>query len=135
MRDVLIQRWSEMGEKIVTLAGEFPAGQYDERPTEAMRSFGEQLRHVAFWNDYAAESLAGGKPDGAANELPKAQFANRRQIVEALRGSFDRVATALAQGEPDPATAVSFLEHNGEHYGQLVVYYRLRGLVPPASRG
>jgi hypothetical protein len=29
---------------------------------------------------------------------------------------------------------VTFTEHSGEHYGQLVVYYRLSGLVPPASR-
>ena len=27
-----------------------------------------------------------------------------------------------------------FTEHNGEHYGQMVVYYRLNGLVPPESR-
>jgi len=32
-------------------------------------------------------------------------------------------------------TLVSFIEHGGEHYGQLVMYYRLNGLVPPASRG
>ncbi|MGA9383917.1 MAG: DinB family protein, partial [Candidatus Sulfotelmatobacter sp.] len=30
--------------------------------------------------------------------------------------------------------AYSFIEHSGEHYGQLVVYYRLSGLVPPESR-
>ena len=30
--------------------------------------------------------------------------------------------------------AYGFIEHSGEHYGQLVVYYRLAGLVPPESR-
>ena len=30
--------------------------------------------------------------------------------------------------------AWGFIEHSGEHYGQLVVYYRVAGLVPPASR-
>jgi len=30
--------------------------------------------------------------------------------------------------------AYGFIEHSGEHYGQLVVYYRLSGLVPPESR-
>jgi uncharacterized damage-inducible protein DinB len=30
---------------------------------------------------------------------------------------------------------ISFIEHNCEHYGQLVVYARLQGIVPPASRG
>jgi hypothetical protein len=31
-------------------------------------------------------------------------------------------------------TWLSFISHSSEHYGQLVVYYRLNGLVPPASR-
>jgi hypothetical protein len=30
--------------------------------------------------------------------------------------------------------AYGFIEHSGEHYGQLVVYYRVAGLVPPESR-
>jgi len=33
-----------------------------------------------------------------------------------------------------PGLWIGFLEHAGEHYGQLVVYYRLNGIVPPESR-
>jgi len=104
-----------------------------------VRAFGDQLRHVAFWNAYVGKTLRREEADGSANELPRDEFASKEAVVRALRGSFDEVGTALAQGEATPETAdldslVSFIEHGGEHYGQLVVYYRLAGLVPPASR-
>ena len=138
-RDALQARWTEVGEKLVTLAEEFPDDRYDARPTMDVRSFAEQLRHVAFWNDYAARCLRGEAADGAANELPRERYPTKRDIVPALRASFDAVGAVLATGHaaPDPTaqdTVVSFLEHGGEHYGQLVMYYRLAGLVPPASR-
>jgi len=136
MLDVLRTRWSEVGEKMLTLAREFPEERYDLEPAEGMRSFGEQLRHVAFWNDYAGKALRGETPDGAANTLPRGGHASRAEVVTALARSFDTVGKALAEGSkaPDLDTAVAFLEHSGEHYGQLVVYCRLHGIVPPASR-
>lgn len=138
-RDALQARWTEIGGKIVTLAEEYPEDRYDARPTADVRSFAEQLRHVAFWNDYAARTVRGEAADGDANELPRDRYPRKREIVTALRASFDDVNAALGNGRgaPDAAaqdTVVSFIEHGGEHYGQLVMYYRLAGLVPPASR-
>ena len=54
-------------------------------------------------------------------------------------GSFDDVAKEPAgmngsATKADANTMVSCIEHGGEHYGQLVVYARLAGIVPPASR-
>jgi hypothetical protein len=45
------------------------------------------------------------------------------------RGAVDERPT-----DADADTLVTFIEHAGEHYGQLVVYARLLGIVPPASR-
>lgn len=139
MREVLAARWNDVGDKLVALAEDFPEDRFDFRPSAGTRSFGEQLRHVAFWNEYAHDALRGLPLDGEANELPASRYATKPQIVEALRTSLDRVVTALrdetrAPRDSDHETMVSFIEHNGEHYGQLVMYYRLNGLVPPASR-
>lgn len=135
MREVLSRRWNEVADKMVDLAREFPEAAYDATPAAGMRSFAEQLRHVAFWNDYAAGTLLGERANGDANTLPRAGNATRAEVVAALDRSFGAVRRALAgAAEPDLDTAVAFVEHAGEHYGQLVVYYRLRGLVPPASR-
>lgn len=138
-KDVLIARWSEIGDKVVALAEEFPAERYDFTPVEGVRTFGDQLRHVAFWNAYVGKTLRREEADGAANELPREEFASKDAVVRALRGSFDEVGEALAGGKAAPDATdldslVSFIQHGGEHYGQLVVYYRLAGLVPPASR-
>lgn len=138
-RDILTTRWNELGQKLVTLAEEFPAGQYDHRPTAGVRTFAEQLRHIAFWNRYVEHTLLGKPADGEANELPAREYPSRAKIVAALRESFEGVTRALAKQGATPEGAVSdlllsFLEHNGEHYGQLVLYYRMQKLVPPASR-
>ncbi len=138
-RDILSARWNELGQKLITLAEEFPAGQYDSRPTAGVRTFAEQLRHIAFWNRYVEHTLAGKPADGEANELPAKEFPTRAKIVTALRESFAGVSRALLKQDtvPDAATTdllLSFIEHNGEHYGQLVLYYRMQQLVPPASR-
>ncbi len=133
-----IARWSEIADKIVTLAEGFPEDKYEYRPVPQVRSFGDQLRHVAFWNAYVQRTLHGEKPDGAANELSRDAYPTKADVVVVLRKTFAAVATELAKGAArdvaDLDTLVTFVEHNGEHYGQLVVYYRLNGLVPPASR-
>ena len=139
MREVLITRWSEIGDKIVKLAEEFPEAKYDARPVPEVRSFADQLRHVAFWNRYVEKTLRREEADGQPNELPRATYATKAKGVKALRASFDDGAKELGSmngkaSNTDADTMVSFIEHSGEHYGQLVMYARLSGLVPPASQ-
>jgi hypothetical protein len=138
-RDILKTRWTDLAAKLITLAEEFPAEAYDSRPAEGVRSFAEQLRHIAFWNRYVEQTLLVQPADGDGNELPAKEYATKARIVPALRASFVDVSTLLGglPKVPEAATAdllLSFIEHNGEHYGQLVLYYRLKRLVPPASR-
>jgi uncharacterized damage-inducible protein DinB len=139
MRDVLVTRWSEIGDKMVKLAEEIPEDRYEAKPVADVRSFADQLRHVAFWNRYVQKTLRREEADGQANELPKTSYPTKAKIVKVLRSTFDDVAKELtaANGSAtnaDADTMVSFIEHSGEHYGQLVMYARLNGIVPPASR-
>jgi hypothetical protein len=138
-RDVLLEHWSEIGEKVVKLAEEFPEDKYEFRPVAGVRTFGDQLRHVAFWNGYVAKKARGEKADGKQNELPKAEYATKASVVAALKSSLAEATALLKNGPATPSPKLidlwdSFTEHSGEHYGQMVVYYRLNGIVPPASR-
>ena len=135
--DMLATSWSELADKVVTLAKEFPADKFDSRPVPGIRSFADQLRHIAFWNDYVRKTLRHEEADGAANELPRDAYPTKAKLVPALRASFDGVTSEIktSKGTPDESTLLSFIEHTGEHYGQLVVYCRLNGIVPPSSRG
>ena len=136
----LIDRWEQVGQKLVTMAEAIPEDKLDYRPVPGVRTFGEVLRHVAFWNRYVADRAGGGRGDDTANELPKDTFSGKKQIVDTLKESTADALAALNKHESELSAEiaemlVTFIEHNCEHYGQLAVYARLNGIVPPASRG
>jgi hypothetical protein len=139
-RDVLLRHWTEIGDKVVKMAEEFPEQKYEFRPVAGVRTFADNLRHVAFWNTFVSKTVKGEKVDPKVNELPKADYPTKAAIVKALKSSLDEATDLLKKSPPSPSAKVSdlwvsFIEHSGEHYGQLVVYFRLNGIVPPASRG
>lgn len=136
---LLIGRWELTAAKLADLAREFPEDQYDAAPAEGVRTFGDVLRHVAFWNQYVAQTARGWKADDTANELPKAKCATKAQLIAALTESAGDALAALREqrgvlNAEQMTLAESFIEHTCEHYGQLVVYARRAGVVPPASR-
>jgi uncharacterized damage-inducible protein DinB len=138
--DKLIGRWEQVGQKLVTIAEEIPENKLDFRPVDGTRTVADVLRHVAFWNHYVADRTRGKMGSATANQLPESEFSTKEQILEALKRSNADCADALRELKsglnPEMAEMlVSFIEHNSEHYGQLVVYARLNEIVPPASRG
>jgi len=138
VRNKLVSHWEQVCNKIESLADAFPAQKYDLRPAENVRSVGDVLRHVAFWNQYVADRARGKKADDSTNELPKTKYSSKADVMAALKRSADDATKALRTSLPDSEIAemvLSFVEHNCEHYGQLAVYARLNGIVPPASRG
>jgi uncharacterized damage-inducible protein DinB len=136
----LIDRWEQVCQKFVALAEELPENKFEYRPVDDVRTFADVLRHVAFWNRYVADSARGRKGDDTANELSRDEFPTKAGSVEALKRSAVDATDAL-KGNPSGLSPemtemlVTFIEHNCEHYGQLVVYARLNGIIPPASRG
>ena len=136
----VIGRWEQVAQKLVALAEAFPESKFDFKPMEDVKSIAEVLRHVAFWNQYVADTARGNTADDTANELPKAKYPTKASIVNALQHSFSDATGALKEISPGLRpelleTLLTFIEHNCEHYGQLVVYARLNKIVPPASRG
>jgi len=147
VRQALLEAWNEIGNKLITMAEDFPEDRYDYRPVPEVRSFAEILLHVAASDRMLAELARGQKP-GPEN-LPRSQYPTRAKVVEVLRDAVRQGAAVLEQtddaglmrtvpffGRPTPlfAVALELIEHSGEHYGNLVTYYRLNHLVPPASR-
>lgn len=136
----LIDQWEQVCQKLVALAEEVPEIKFEYRPVANVRTFADVLRHVAFWNRYVADSARGKKGDGTANELPRDGYSTKTRIVDALKRSAADAADALKGNtsglSPEMAEmVVTFIVHNCEHYGRLVVYTRLNQIVPPASRG
>jgi uncharacterized damage-inducible protein DinB len=147
---VVLDTWNDVGRKLIAMAEDFPEDKYDMKPTPAQRSFADQLLHAAGANYYFTNVVLGQKPP--AGEDPKRdQYKTKADIVAFVKKSFSDGAKAIQlKGDAgmselvvDPFAhqqvrvsdlAYGFIEHCGEHYGQLVVYYRIAGLVPPESR-
>src|SRR5579864_9433477 len=146
----VLDAWNDIGRKLTAMAEDFPEDKYDFKPTPAQRSFAEQLLHMAGANYYFTNA-AMGKNDKVDENPKRDQYKTKAEIVSFVKKSFaDGAAATKAKGDKgltdnivDPFAnqyvrvsdfAYGFIEHCGEHYGQLVVYYRLAGLVPPESR-
>ncbi len=147
---VVVDSWNDIGRKLIAMAEDFPEDKYDFKATPAQRSFAEQLIHAGGANYFFTNAVTGQKAD-PEEMMKRDHYKNKAEIVAFLKKSFaDGAAAIQAKGDKglsemvvDPFAhqqyrmedlAYGFIEHDGEHYGQLVVYYRLSGLVPPESR-
>jgi len=140
--------WNDIGRKLIAMAEDFPEDKYDFKPTAAQRSFAEQLLHMAGSNDLFTAVAKGQKPvddedrahyktKAAVVAYVKQSFAEGAEVIQSKgdSGMMQTVASAESgQTFPLVVLAYGLIEHSGEHYGQLVVYYRVAGLVPPESR-
>ena len=146
----VLAQWNDIGRKLIAMAEDFPEDKYDFKPTPAQRSFAEQLLHAAGVNYYFTNVALGEKPPETENP-PRDQFKTKAELAAYVKKAFaDGAAAIQKKGDKgmselivDPYShqqtrisdyAYGFIEHSGEHYGQLVVYYRVAGLVPPESR-
>ena len=147
---VVLDSWNDIGRKLIAMSEDFPEDKYDFKPTPAQRSFAEQLLHAANAN-YFFTDPAMGKPMPKEEDPKRSDFKTKADIVAFVKKAFaDGAAAIEAKGDKgmsdllvDPFAhqqmrvsdmAYGFIEHSGEHYGQLVVYYRVAGIVPPESR-
>ena len=146
----VLEQWNDIGRKLIAMAEDFPEDKYDFKPTPAQRSFAEQLLHAAGANYFFINIASGQKPPDQEDPT-RAKYKTKADVVAFVKKSFDDGAAVIkSKGDAgmagmmvDPFEnkqvrvfewAYGFMEHSGEHYGQLVVYYRVAGLVPPESR-
>jgi uncharacterized damage-inducible protein DinB len=127
--------WNAVHKKLVDMAEDFPEDKYTYSPAEGVRTFGEVILHVAQVNATVAE-LTKGREGGFGKiyqELePDYKYTSKADVVAKLKKSMEDCKGAV-EAEDNPRL-IGLIEHAGEHYGQLVVYYRSNGMVPPASR-
>jgi uncharacterized damage-inducible protein DinB len=137
---------------ITKAADQFPEDKYDWSPTPDVRTWGGLLSHIADDNNGSCFALSGeagtrppsldtnGKPTDAGKGLKKAD------IVKLLAESFARCDKAFAEVTPENmlerngtgsrsklGVLVYDTQHISEHYGNIVTYMRLQGMVPPST--
>jgi uncharacterized damage-inducible protein DinB len=139
-------QWETQAGYLLRAAEQMPEADYAFKPVATVRSFGQLIGHVAgAQNSMCAMALA--EPERSEDEIEKSAM-TKAQLVAALRASSEycRRAYALtdavasgevtAYGEKQTRIAVLAMNaaHDAEHYGNVVTYLRIKGMVPPSSQ-
>ncbi len=138
-------QWESTEQLVMGVAKAMPEAKYDYKPTPEVRTFREQLIHLVGENYFYMGMVAGDKPpDRAKFDTLK----TRDEILKALQESYDYGAKVLANLTDEKATetisirdrqvprwtgCLMNISDNMDHYGNLVVYLRLNGIVPPRT--
>lgn len=130
---------------LVKAAEKMPEDQYGFKPTADVRAFGQLVGHVADANYMFCSATLGEK--APVNGIEKGKSA-KADLVQALKDSFaycDKAYDGMTDakgaekvkffGSERPALGVLNFNvvHDYEHYGNIVTYLRLKGIVPPSS--
>lgn len=143
---------------IIPAVEEMPADKFGFTPTDGefkgVRTFGQMVKHLSATNHIlAAAALGEEPPPDAGDEVGPESVRTKAEILSYLKDSFahlDKAVEAIGKMNvpvnPSPisplkrgevtrsALIVESLMHTADHYGQIVEYLRMNGVVPPASR-
>lgn len=148
LRAELVKDWQGQKDMMMKIADAMPENRFGFKATQAERSYGEQIMHVALVNADLLKVIGG---TAAAPTFTADSVKTKADILKALGDSYD-YGTALLNEQTDATITgtvdAAFLgtstrarvfrvlmAHSMDIYGQMAVYLRLNGIVPPASRG
>jgi uncharacterized damage-inducible protein DinB len=139
--------WARTRQLITGIAEAMPADKYNFKPTPAQQTFGERVMHIATTDLFILRALGGKTPAPMINQ----KATTKADILAALKQTFDYGEAVIKEFNdqqwnervmPPPFMGPSAsririvyfdMQHSEDIYGQLVVYLRLNGGVPPAS--
>jgi len=147
---------SNMEREFTSAAEAMPEDKFAFAPTngefKGVRTFGQQIKHVAAVNYLLGAALLQEKPPvDIGDESGPASITSKADILKYLKESFEYVHKAIGTinegnlvgtvkspfGEGTVSRlglAMTVPSHGFDHYGQMVEYLRMNGIVPPASR-
>ena len=142
---VVLKDWEDLKTAMMEFGDAMPAENFDYKPKEELRNFGEQLMHVA-----SAHLFYMGNLDTDAARPDFGEPVEKAAVLQALSDSFD-FGTEILSGQTDASLremvdggylgesnrariAYMAMIHTRQEYGVMTVYLRLNDIVPPASR-
>ncbi len=148
------QSFTMIEQSFIALADAMPAASYGFKPTDGafkdVRTFGEQVKHVACSNFAFFNEIEKKEPPAACGTGGPHAATTKTELMAYLRESFAYAGRVLRTMTPanalDPAggpyggmstrlgLTTLAVWHASDHYGQLAVYLRMSGIVPPASQ-
>ena len=148
--DSVRQAWNDANGNLRQSAELMPEPDYGFKPVDGVRTFGQILAHVAGANYEFCAAARGEKSPFSEDHFEKSAK-TKADIVKAVNDSVGycdaayKALTDRTAGEtvnmpfgmktrPRAAALIGNTGHVQEHYGNLVTYFRIKGMVPPSSR-
>ena len=148
------QSWSYLERTFIPLADAMPENKYECVPKQGefkgARTFAQQVKHVACANFAFAKEIRGEQPPPDCENGGPYPAKTKTDLMKYLRESFQYAGGTFNSitpqnildpvdgryGGPSTRLGIAFVAvwHTSDHYGQLVEYVRMNGIVPPASR-
>jgi uncharacterized damage-inducible protein DinB len=130
---------------IVKSAEQMPEENYSYKPTPEVRSFGQLIGHLA---NSQYEFCVPAKGEASPNKTDFEKTTAKADLVAALKDAFAYCDPLYDMPDAQAAEQIDFfgrkssrlfvlmfnVTHNNEHYGNIVTYMRLKGMVPPSSQ-
>ena len=131
---------------LIGAADLMPPADYAVKPAPDVRSFGQLVGHVA-GAQYLICAAAMGEPPREEDEIERSRT-SKAELLAALKASTEYCGRAYQQTDRAAQQGTKLFgqertrlyaltlnaTHNAEHYGNIVTYLRLNGIVPPSSR-
>jgi DinB superfamily len=159
---VLERNLKNLENDVVPAADAMPEDKYSFKPTNdlikgseftGVKTYADQVKHIAVTNELITACLNGQPqpvPD-AESDLGPAKLTSKADIMQYLKDSFAHAHEAFAKinkanidgqvrnpfgkgTRPRLGLTIVILGHTQDHYGQMVEYLRMNGIIPPASR-
>ena len=147
----VLEQWNEIGRKLIAIAEDLPEDKYDYKPNPDSRTFRAVLLHVSASMYYFTDPSQKQKPRYPDDPKPADLKINSKAdlvafVKQCVKDGADVIKAKGDKGMNESVNAggprlsrvddlaYGLIEHSGEHYGNLVVYYRNNGMVPPESR-
>jgi uncharacterized damage-inducible protein DinB len=148
VRGDLIKDWTNQKETLMKIADAMPEDKFGYKSTPPQRTYAEQIMHIATVNVSLLKLVGGAAP---VPTFTAETAKTKAEILKALGDSYDygiallnehtdaNVMDTVEAGFMGPSTKARvfwfLLAHSMDTYGQMAVYLRLNGVIPPASRG
>jgi uncharacterized damage-inducible protein DinB len=125
---VLRTGFVEVSDWITKAAAAVPAERYSYRPTASVRTFGQLIAHITDGHLYYCGRAARQRVEWT--DATEKGATDKATVTKKLKESIDACLAASAHGTPP---LVANIAHSNLHYGNIITYMRMMGLVPPSS--
>jgi uncharacterized damage-inducible protein DinB len=122
--------FTQVGAYVAKSADMVPAEKYSYRPSDSVRTFGQLIGHVIDGYNYFCAAGAGRKAEWS--DATEKGATDKAALAQKLKQATDACTATYGTGGK-PGALIDNLGHTNLHYGNIITYMRMLGLVPPSS--